>query len=243
MNRTLAYLRVSTEHQTKGDSNGLASQRQKIDSFVEKNNLSSEILYFVDEGVSGGLSLSSRGGLGRLFAELRAGDTVIVGSLCRLSRSLLDGLLLEQEIKRKKCRLVSVKGEGTENESPESILMRRMLQTFSDYEKSLIQTRTIAALQSRKNRGLRTGTIPYGFTTNGTDKTLVLNNREIKFLLQLEKLRDSGFTYQKCCDELNAMSLFNRKGNDWNTGTLQKVYKKWISEGRERYLRLSKQAA
>ena len=69
-------------------------------------------------------------------------------------------------------------------------------------------------------------------------KTLIPKDSEIKFVMELESHRNSGWTYQKCCDHFNALGLLNRKENVWETGNLSRVYKKWISEGKDRYSNL-----
>lgn len=239
MSRVFAYLRVSTEHQVKGDKNGIQSQIDSVYSWCDAHQVSQQSVIFArDEGVSGGASISARPALRQVLYELREGDTLLVSSLCRLSRDLMTGLLIEEEIERKKASLVSVKGEGTENNSPEAVLMRRMLQVFSSHERSLIKSRTRAALQSRKNRGLRTGTVPYGFQVAADGKKLIPVNNEVELMFEIEHLKEAGHSYQFICDELNHRGSLNRKGRKWVKSNLYYCLSGWMKDGKNRFYRL-----
>ena len=63
---------------------------------------------------------------------------------------------------RRKARIVSTAGEGTDNDDPGSVLMRRMIDAFSEYERLVIKARTRAALAAKRRRGERVGTVPLG---------------------------------------------------------------------------------
>jgi DNA invertase Pin-like site-specific DNA recombinase len=41
--------------------------------------------------------------------------------------------MIESAVRRKRARIVSAAGEGTENDDPSSILMRRMIDAFAEY--------------------------------------------------------------------------------------------------------------
>lgn len=239
MSRVFAYLRVSTEHQSKGDQNGLTAQTDSINAWCEANGISPlSVLWCRDEGVSGAAALSQRPALRELLYELKDGDIVVVSSLCRLSRDLMNSLMMEEEFKRKKAKLISVKGEGTESESPEATLMKRILQVMSSYERELIKSRTSAALQSRKRRGLRTGQVPYGFTVGKDGKKLITVDKEIQVLFEVEHLREAGHSYQFICDEFSSRGILNRRNNQWSRHNLRVCFKGWMNDGKNRFYRL-----
>ena len=50
--------------------------------------------------------------------------------------------MIEAAVKRHGARIVSAAGEGTEDDDPSSILMRRMIDAFAEYEKLIIGART-----------------------------------------------------------------------------------------------------
>jgi DNA invertase Pin-like site-specific DNA recombinase len=66
----------------------------------------------------------------------------------RLGRDVVAVALVERLISRKGARLVSAAGEGTDSDDPTAILMRRIVDAFSEYERLLIGARTKAALRA-----------------------------------------------------------------------------------------------
>ena len=90
----IAYLRISTGKQL------LANQQDEISRFAKSKNLTVD--RWVTETVSGRKAQKERK-LGQLLKKLKAGDTLIVTELSRLSRTLTDimaimGLCLEKNI-------------------------------------------------------------------------------------------------------------------------------------------------
>ena len=75
----IGYLRVSTEKQTP------ENQREEIRRFSEEKSLA--VNSWIVETASGKLPYRKRK-LGRLLRKLKAGDTLIVTEISRLSRSL-----------------------------------------------------------------------------------------------------------------------------------------------------------
>ena len=102
MSNHYSYIRVSTETQAGGDQNGLKAQTDAIERYCVANNIPFEsVTIFSDEGVSGATPIHSRLGLSACLESLSEGDTLIVPSLCRLSRDMMTSLLIEQYIEKK----------------------------------------------------------------------------------------------------------------------------------------------
>ncbi len=80
MPRTIGYLRVSTADQD--------LEKNKADILKLANDKKFGNVEWVQEKVSGVKDWKKRA-LGKIFAELKAGDTVIVSELSRLGRSTL----------------------------------------------------------------------------------------------------------------------------------------------------------
>ena len=152
---TIAYLRVSTDQQTQSGA-GLDAQHDAC------LRVAGELAgVYRDEGVSGKTGLDKRPALLEAIAELGKGDVLIVAKRDRLGRDPLVVAMIESAVQRKGARIVSAAGEGTDSDSPTDVLMRRMVDAFAEYERLIIGARTKAALQAKKQRGERTGSIPY----------------------------------------------------------------------------------
>jgi site-specific DNA recombinase len=242
MSRTFAYLRVSTSQQKESGA-GLNAQADAIHTWAEKNGVEfSSIIFHRDEGISGKTPVAKRPGLRTALYDLKKGDRLIVSSLCRLSRDLMTALLVEEELKKKKVTLISTKNEGTMDSDPTSILLKRVIQSFGEFERNLIAQRTSAALQSRKRRDKRTGQLPYGFAA-GKNNSLRLVESEIDVLKTIDDLRFDGFSYDKIVAKLNDWGVMNRHGRPWNKRNLYVCYQGWLDDGRDRADRLTRKAS
>ena len=61
--------------------------------------------------------------------------------------------MIESAIARKGARIASAAGEGTDNDDPSSILMRRMIDAFAEYERLIIKAKTKQLYELKKKRG------------------------------------------------------------------------------------------
>jgi DNA invertase Pin-like site-specific DNA recombinase len=161
--RLAAVLRVSTSKQV--DSGlGLQAQREAIAAFAKREGFT-VVSEWSDEGVSGGACMDKRPGLSGAVAAVLSGeaDFIVVAKMDRLSRDPLCQMTIERLLAKKGSRVLSAAGEGTEDDSPAAVLMRRILSAVSENEKALVSVRTKAALAMKKARGERLGRPPFGF--------------------------------------------------------------------------------
>lgn len=222
MARYAIYLRVSTEDQS-DKGNGLNAQLDACIAFVSKQ--SGEIIgVFRDEGVSGAASLEKRIGLMEAINELSDGDILLIAKRDRLGRDPIVVAMIEAATQRKGARILSAAGEGTENDDPTSILMRRIVDAFAEYERLVIKARTKAALQSKKKRSERIGHIPFGYALADDGKHLVESEEEQWILREIRTLKDEGFSLRDIALELNNRGLTNR-GSQWNHMNVKRVAK------------------
>src|SRR3954471_18853779 len=122
--RAVAYLRVSTDEQAASGA-GLHAQLDACRAHADR--MAWELVGpFTDEGVSGAAPLDRRPALIEALAEIGKGDVLIVAKRDRLGRDPIAIATIEAAIGRKKGRVVSAAGQGTEDDGPESILMRRI---------------------------------------------------------------------------------------------------------------------
>ena len=132
--------------------------------------------------------------------------------------------MIEASVARKKSKIISVAGEGTENDDPASILMRRIIDSFAEYERLIIKARTRAALQAKKNRSERVGHVPFGYTLADDRKHLVEDDSEQFILGEIRSLREGGLSLRKIAEQLNRREIVNR-GNVWNPMNVKRVAK------------------
>ena len=232
--RAAISLRVSLEEQAES-GHGLHAQEDAARAYAARQGW--EIIgVFCDPGVSGGIGLEGRPGLLDAIASLGKGDVLLVAKRDRIGR--LDPMrmaLIEAAVLRKGARIVSVAGEGTGDDDPSSILMRRMIDAFAEYEKLVIGARTKGALQAKRRRGEKTGgPIPFGFQA-GPDKiaadgsitrTLLPCEAEQEIIRVVCELRDAGETMQAIADSLNARGISRREGAAWDRAYIFTILKR-----------------
>ena len=235
MIRAVPYLRVSTEEQTESGL-GLEAQRSAIEAHCVRNGWVVDG-WHADEGLSGSLPPPERPGLVGAIADVRRGDVLIVYKRDRVVRG--DPVLIamiEGAVRKQGGRLVSVAGEGTEDDSPTNILMRRIVDAFGEYERLLIAARTKAALKAKAARGERAGTIPYGkrldptgparSRSTGRPCALEVDPVERAALEAMVRWRAEGKSYGAIARALDAQGIPSRSGNPWRKSTVYQVLKR-----------------
>src|SRR5215472_1806548 len=104
----------------------------------------------VEERASGGNR--TRPLLGRLFARLGAGDTLVVVRIDRLARSLSHLLAVIEELRARGVHFRSL-GDPIDTSSPQGLFTLQVLGAAAEFERALIRERTLAGLASARARG------------------------------------------------------------------------------------------
>jgi len=104
----------------------------------------------------------------------------------------------------------------TDTDDPSGMLMRRLKDSFGEYERLIIASRTKAALGAKRRRGERISRFaPYGcgFSVDGT--TVEPSPSEQDTLRDIRERRAAGCTLQAIADELNRTGSRTRAGSLW----------------------------
>ena len=218
----VVYLRVSTDQQA-ASGLGIEAQREICLRYIEKSP--SENVEFIDDGFSGSLELDKRPALLEAISILEKGDVLLIAKRDRIGRDPIINAMIERAVERKKARLVSASGDVSDSNDPTSILMKRMVDAFAEYERLIIGARTKAALQVKKKKGQRVGHIPFGLTLSDDGIHLERHEEEYQILEQIRKLHVQGLSLRKIAAEMNLRQAFNRGGNEWNHVSILRVMK------------------
>ena len=214
---TIAYLRVSTLSQAESGA-GLAAQEDAC-----RRAAPGLAGVYRDEGVSGSTGLDKRPALLAAIGNLAKGDTLLVAKRDRLGRDPLVVAMIESAVKRKGARIASAAGEGTDSDEPSAVLMRRMIDAFAEYERLIIGARTKAALQAKKARGERTGSVPYGYRLAADGVALEAHGPEQEVIIQARALKDAGLSLRKVAAELARMGFHARNGSTFAAAQVQRM--------------------
>lgn len=217
----IGYIRVSTDQQAESGL-GLEAQKVSIAEYAKKMHVT-DYKIFSDEGLSGALALDKRPGMLDAIAALTKGAILVVAKRDRLGRDPLVLAMIESAVKRKVARIVSVAGEGTGSDEPSEILMRRLVDAFSEYERLIIGARTKSALRVKSEKGQRVGHIPWGKKLAADGIHLEDNEEEIKTLKTMRKLRSCN-SIRDVAHKMNKQGKLNR-GAIWNHASVHRILK------------------
>lgn len=220
----IIYLRVSTEQQTQSGL-GIESQRQLCLSYISKTTVPYTLLEYIDQGFSGSLELDKRPSLLQAVSNLDKGDILLVAKRDRLGRDPIVNAMIERAVERKKAKLISASGDVREDNDPSSILMKRMVDAFAEYERLIIGARTKAALQVKKNKRERVGHIPFGYRLCIDNIHLEEDEKEQSILRQITDFRKNSTSFQQIANELNQKKQYNRQDKPWNHVSVRRVMK------------------
>jgi DNA invertase Pin-like site-specific DNA recombinase len=222
--RWVIYRRVSTDEQADSGA-GLDAQLDACRALAERLDPSPHRLIlgpYDDAGLSGAAALDRRPGLLDALAQLGRGDALVVAKRDRLGRDPIVVAMIEAAAVRSGARVVSAAGEGTDNDDPASILLRRIVDAFAEYERLLIKARTRAALTAKRRRGERTGTVPYGSHLT-PDGRIAPDPTELATIERLAILRRAGASYRQLARLLESEGHRPRSGRAWSTATLSRL--------------------
>jgi site-specific DNA recombinase len=221
MNAAIGYVRVSTEGQAK-EGVSLEAQQRKIEAWCLANDLQLSGVY-TDAGISGGRADNRAELQNALNAVTKSKGVLVVYSLSRLARSTKDTITISERLDKAGADLVSL-SEKLDTTSAAGKMVFRMMAVLAEFERDQISERTSTAMAHMKSKGLRVGTVPFGFKLLEDAKTLVREDREQAVIQLMKLLRDSGLSYGAVADLLNRKSVRTKKsGAKWQGTTVRNI--------------------
>lgn len=217
----LGYARVSTAEQ--GDRGiSLDAQRQALHTLAASKGYD---LAEIFEDVASGTTLD-RPGLQALLSRLagnarrKALEThiaaVLVCKLDRLSRDITDGIGLAVRFQTATASLVSLEDGVVNRDDPMQEFLYTLRLALARFEARQTAARTRFALQAKRDRGERAGTIPFGYRLVNPDSDhLEEHPDEQQALRLLSTLRAAGASLRATAAELNSQGFTTRSGNPW----------------------------
>jgi len=219
--RTVAYLRVSTDKQAEHGVS-LDAQRAKAEAYASLYDL--ELVSIIEDRGASAKTLQ-RDGLQQALGMLRSGtaDALLVVKLDRLTRSVCDlGELVEGYFSAGRWALLSV-SEQIDTRSAAGRLVLNVLASVSQWEREAIGERTSTALQHKKARGERVGSIPYGFALAADGVHLVELPAEQAVLAEARELRAEGLSLRKVAATLARRGFVSRTGRTFNATQINRM--------------------
>lgn len=161
--RAAAYVRVSSEEQTEGWS--LDGQEQQIREWAERSGY--EIVQLYQDETSG--SKEKRPGLEQMLMDAHAGlfGAIVVLHTSRLFRNLALARRYKDLLRNKlNIEVIFVHQPVIDPNDPMAFVMETMNELFDEYYLHQLRFWTSLGKQTRAQRGLWNGTLPFGYMTD-----------------------------------------------------------------------------
>lgn len=217
--QAVGYIRVSTEGQVV-DGVSLDAQRAKIEAWCLLNDFDLVAVH-VDAGISGKSALN-RPGLQDALADCGRGSALVVYSLSRLARSTRDTLDISDRLNKAGADLVSL-SEKIDTTSAAGKMIFRLLAVMAEFERDQISERTTSALQYKKSKGERVGSVPYGRDLADDGVALLVNADEQAVIALARELKASGLSLRKIAAELERRGFVSRAGTVFLPAQIQRM--------------------
>jgi site-specific DNA recombinase len=213
--RAVAYLRVSTDEQHLGPE----AQRAAVEGWAKRGGIE-VVAWLTDSGVSGAADLSARPGLTMALEAIvsNGAGVLVVARRDRLARDVVIAATIERAAVARGARLVSADGVGNGDTAADQF-MRTILDGAAAYERELIRARTRAALQAKKARGERVGTVPFGFAA-GPDGRLSCHPHELAVAERAVVLRREGKPFARIAEVLACEGHVTRTGGRFDAAAV-----------------------
>jgi DNA invertase Pin-like site-specific DNA recombinase len=133
----------------------VSSKTQNIDSQINALKNKYPEIHKIYQDVQSGVK--QRPDLEALLYFVREGDSVVVLSLDRLARSLLDLLNIVQILRDKKVTLISITEPNFGSDTPGEVLNLHIFAAVAQYQRTLLLARQKDGIMWAKERGLYKG--------------------------------------------------------------------------------------
>lgn len=228
--QAVLYCRVSTSEQS-ASGLGLEAQLHAMHQHCARHGWQVAAT-FTDAGVSGAAPLDKRPALLDAVNAVTRGGVLLVMKRDRLARDVVACAVVERMVQKRGGRVVSVAGEGTDDDDPTSVLLRRIVDAFGEHERLVIAARTRAALQAKKRRGERAGRVPYGFELTGEGAVSRAGSpvqlravpAQLNVVQRIHAERAAGVSVRAIADGLTRDGIPTATGNvTWTYSSVQRV--------------------
>lgn len=233
--RAAIYCRVSTDEQEKGYSLGI--QADECRRFSELNNYT--ICEIFQDDVSGKIPLYQRPGGSGLKGLVAAGkvDVVIVHRVDRLSRDMVDTLVIVREWLRQGIVIYALDVGQIKSES-DIVLVMKAWQTGDEHSKIVERTTAGRRAKAASGKIVMTGIPPYGYSREGLgrDAHLVINPEEAEIVRKIFKWYAGGMALRAIAYKLDEMGISPPSyrvtvAKHWHENTVRGIIKNTIYVG------------
>jgi len=173
MLKAIAYVRVSDKEQGKEERFSIPHQKEHIEEYCRQRRWN---LAHVFEDVESGKGTARRKGLKAALKALEDADILIVHELDRLSRNLMDTLLIVDDVGRARKSFVSIHDNIDSSADEKWELQFHILAVFAHYFRRQLSRKVHETMMTKAQKGEWNSKPPFGYIIQG--KRLAVNEEE-----------------------------------------------------------------
>lgn len=217
----IIYIRVSTEYQTKADSNSIETQKRLCRDLCERKGI--PVAKIIEQVKSG--RKDRRELIDIVEKELKRGDAIVVWAVSRFARSQRTTHNLVDTLAKKKCRLLSYSENLDTSEDDKFLGLHAWI---AEMESKQISERVKMSLASKKMRGEHTGRVPFGYRfVDGKGSPLEQDPEKMALVERMREMYEKEkLSYHAISQRLNAEGILSPKSQKvcgWMSKTVKQI--------------------
>ena len=227
------YTRVSTNDQAR-EGHSLEEQEKRLRAKCEAEDYSVYKIY-TDAGISG-KDAENRPAFQQMMKDMKKGkfNLILALKMDRISRSIIDFELFFKETKKYNCEFDFLL-DKIDTTGATGMLMARIIEVFAQFEREIIQERTLIGVESAVNKGHFGGKPPLGYKHKLDEsgkhklKEWEIAEDEAIIVKEIFDLCASGKTYFQISNILKEKypSIISSIRKDKKTNKEKIVYRSW----------------
>lgn len=228
------YCRVSTEEQA-SEGYSISAQLQTLRQYAHLYGwrISGE---YVDEGISG-KDIKGRPSMQRLVADVERGtfQAVIVWKISRLSRNMLDTLVLLDKFEEYDVKFISY-SENFDTSSPIGKLVVQLMASIAEMERNTLSENVKLGMTQRAKEGSWNGGVVFGY--DSVEKELVINPKEAEIVQLIFTLYAEGKGLKAIANHLNKAGYRTKRSKLFSINGIATILENKVYSGKIRWLQV-----
>ena len=233
ISKVAIYARVSTEEQAK-EGFSIAAQLQTLRQYAQIYNW--EVVdEYVDEGISG-KSVKGRPEMKRLIKDVEheGFDAVIVWKISRLSRNMLETLMILDKFEKYNVKFISY-SENFDTSSPIGRLVLQIMASIAEMERNTLAENVKLGMKQRALEGRWNGGVVFGYDT--VKKELVINEKEAEVVQLIYHMYAGGKGLRAISNHLNKAGYKTKRNRYFSINGVAQILDNVIYNGKISWLK------
>ncbi|WP_194840872.1 recombinase family protein [Filobacillus milosensis] len=228
------YCRVSTEEQA-SEGYSISAQLHTLRQYASLYGWQ-VVEEYVDEGISG-KDIKGRPAMQKLISDIDKGkfQAVLVWKISRLSRNMLDTLVLLDKFEKYDVKFISY-SENFDTSSPIGKLVVQLMASIAEMERNTLSENVKLGMTQRANEGRWNGGIVFGY--DSIKKELVINHEEAEIVHLIYNLYANGKGLKAIANHLNKSGYRTKRNKHFSINGIATILDNHVYIGKIRWLQV-----